>query len=283
MSIKNTQRVLLFGATAGIGREVSNKLINDGWNVVAVSRHFVEDIDSQVKWIIGSLPHFESQHEFYDAVVSCGPLDLFSQWLAASKVITRSVVAFGSTSIHVKQNSNDAAEKLIASRLLESEERLRLIAFSRNVPIIVLRPTLVYGSGSDRNISRIAEIACKFNFFLLPDDAKGLRQPVHVEDLALVTLAAIKRVKEGLRCYDLPGGETLTYIEMTKRVLANANGKPRLLLAPSLIFRTISLIAKLMRVHDAGDSILQRLRMDLVFDSSDARSELDYSPRQFEP
>lgn len=275
-------RALLFGASGQIGRRVLARLRARGWQVVALARG--EPVAAPgVEWRRGALPDAAGGGEGFDAIVSCGPLDLFSLWYARHATGAARVVAFGSTSVHVKHASPDPAERDLAGRLRAAEDRIAATAAARGAVATLLRPTLVYGAGSDRNLSRIAAMARRHGFFVLPHDARGLRQPVHVDDLGDAALAALERPGDGVRAYDLPGGETLAYREMVARVLASLRPPARLLLLPGPLFPLAAVLARWLGVHDAGAAVLARMRADLVFDAADARRELGYAPRPFEP
>ncbi|AKC87175.1 NAD-dependent epimerase/dehydratase family protein [Pseudoxanthomonas suwonensis] len=275
-------RVLLFGASGQIGRCVLARLVRQGGRVVALSRH-AQPPSPGVEWRTGALPDAVGAAGDFDAILSCGPLDLFSHWYARSPTGAARVVAFGSTSVHVKGTSPDPAERELAARLHDAEARLADAAAARGVAATLLRPTLVYGAGSDRNLSRIAALARRHGYFVLPRDACGLRQPVHVGDLAAAALAALAREDGGFHSYDLPGGETLAYREMVARVLAALRPPARLLLLPGALFSLAAGAARRLGVHDAGAAVLARMRQDLAFDDSAARRDLDYAPRPFHP
>lgn len=275
------QRALVFGATGAIGQPVCALLLRNGWQVTAITRKEILPSVASIEWRYGALPSLEMADEEFDVIISCGPLDLFSLWFTQSSVRTKRVIAFSSTSVHVKQLSPEPVERAIAGRLRESEARLECAVTKRGVTAALLRPTLVYGAAMDRNISRIAAIAQRFGFFVLPGDALGLRQPVHVGDLAQAVIAAIPRVDAGVRSYDLPGGETLSYREMTQRILSGLQPPARLLIVPGIFFSVIAHVARMLSVQDAGAAVLARMRHDLIFDDSAARRELGYDPRSF--
>lgn len=275
-------RALLFGASGPIGRRVLERLLAHGWAVTALSRE-MQTAREGVDWRRGGFPDTIGESAGFDAILSCGPLDLFSHWYADTSTGAARVVAFGSTSVHVKADSPDAAERDLAERLREGEARVSQAARARGAVVTVLRPTLVYGGGGDRSLSRIAALARRHGFFPLPDDALGLRQPVHVDDLADAALAALARAGGGARAYDLPGGETLSYREMVARTLATLDPPARPWLLPAPLFALAVAAARLCGLHDAGPAMLARMRQDLAFDDVPARRELGYVPRGFEP
>jgi nucleoside-diphosphate-sugar epimerase len=282
LSPSSSPRALVFGASGAIGIQVCGQLLACGWRVVAITRQPISQSGDGIEWRHGELPYFESANEHFDAVISCGPLSLFSEWLTQTAVSCNRVVAFSSTSVHVKQSSPDLAERELMERLLQAEAQLAHLSQMRSLVVTILRPTLIYGSGKDRNISRIAALAKRYGFFILPHDALGLRQPVHAADLAKAAIAALGRNETGVRSYDLAGGETLSYREMTERVVTAMQPPARLIILPGFLFQTIAKMARVLGMHDAGVAVLARMRENLVFDDSAARAELGYDPRPFD-
>lgn len=277
-----TRTALVLGASGQIGAALLARLHAAGWNVLALSRASRADAPG-VRWLQGEFARMPALPVACDAVFSCGPLDRFAAWHADAPVIAPRVVAFGSTSVHVKQASADAGERDVARRLREAEATLFATAARRGEAAVVLRPTLVYGSGRDATLTRIAVLARRAGRFVLPRSAVGLRQPVHVDDLAVAALAAACAEAAG-RAYDLPGGEPLPYREMVARVLASLSPPPSLHLLPDPVFGLVRRAARAAGLaRDLTDAAVARMREDLVFDLAPAANALGYAPRPFRP
>lgn len=274
--------VLVFGARGQIGRALLPRLIDAGLDVHAAGR---EPIDAA-----GVAFHRLDLHRdgdtlpAADLVFSLGPLDAFAAWFGRSARAPRRVIAFGSTSVHTKHDSPDAAERDVAQRLRQAEEMLARECARRGSAVTLLRPTLVYGAGLDRSLTRIAALARRFGFFVLPRGACGLRQPVHVEDLADAAWRVATATVSLATAYDLPGGEALPYREMVARVLACLVPPPRLVELPSGPLRAAGWCAhRTGLLGDAGAGVWARLTTDLVFDAQPARRDFGYAPRGFSP
>lgn len=276
-------RALLFGGSGQVGAAVLARLLHAGWEVDALSR------GSQVpapglRWLRGGFDAMPAVARRYDAIVSCGPLDHFAHWQARTGVDAPRVVAFGSTSLAVKRGSADDGERGLAARLAAAEAALFAAAKARGTTAIVLRPTLVYGAGRDQTLTRIAAMAGRVGVFPLPRGAVGLRQPVHVDDLAATAMAALAARGAGGRGYDLPGGETLAYREMVARVLAAMEPPARLVELPAPLFALLAGALRASgRLQGFGAEAQARLRQDLVFDPAPAARALGHAPRAFRP
>ncbi|MDN5781104.1 MAG: NAD-dependent epimerase/dehydratase family protein [Luteimonas sp.] len=274
---------LVFGGSGQVGHPLLVCLHRRGWRVHAVSRRAQPTMPG-VHWLHGSLESVPDLPPRVDAIFSCGPLDHFARWYAQSTVACPRVVALGSTSVGVKQDSGDEEERDVAARLREGEAGVLAAAAQRGATATLLRPTLVYGAGGDRTLTRIATIAGRWHRFALPRDAIGLRQPVHVEDLAQAAFAVLDAPATHGLAYALPGGETLAYREMVARVLATLQPPAKLHLLPPAAFRALLSLAHAAGVaRDFRSAALARMRQDLAFDIEPARRDFGYAPRGFQP
>ena len=274
---------LVFGGSGQVGAALIARLAAAGWRVFAVSRT-EQAARPNVQWLRGDLHHVDGLPASVSTIFSCGPLDHFARWYTATAIDAPRVVAFGSTSIDVKKDSADAQERDVASRLAEGERIVFATAASRGAGATVLRPTLVYGVGRDQTLSRIAAFARRNRCLILPRPANGLRQPVHVDDLATAALQACDAPATHGRAYAVPGGETLSYRDMVVRVVATLHPAPRLIELPAPLFRALLAMARMCRLATGfGDAALARLQQDLVFDSEPARRDFGYRPRAFQP
>ena len=278
-----SRHALVFGGSGQIGVPVIERLLADGWQVVAVSRTAQADRE-RLTWLRGDLQQARGLPGQVDAIFSLGPLDHFSHWYAETAVTAQRVIAFGSTSIETKQDSADAHERDVADRLHVAESRIFAIARERQAGATLLRPTLVYGAARDRSLTQIARMARRAGFFVLPRSANGLRQPVHVEDLADATLAVANADVAHGRSYALPGGETLGYAQMVERVLTSLQPPARLIRVPAPLFKAALATAHAFgKMQGLGDAAVARMGEDLVFDAEPARVDFGYAPRGFNP
>jgi nucleoside-diphosphate-sugar epimerase len=192
------------------------------------------------------------------------------------------VVAFGSTSRYTKAASPSAAERETARRLAESEERIERGCGEAGIRWTLLRPTLVYGAGRDRNVSDIARFVRRFGFFFVAGAGRGRRQPVHAADLAAAVLAVLDSPATLDRAYDLPGGETLSYCEMVERIADGLGRRARILHLPLPLLRAgLGLARRLPGLGHLTPAMAERMNEDLVFDPAAARADFGYAPRPF--
>jgi len=282
-------RVGVLGASSFVGRCVLPLLSVAGWQVVAYTRQAQQRDECGVSWLVlptGSSSGRPVAQE--DAVVTpywvcVAPIwvlpDYFSLIEASG---ARRLVALSSTSRFTKIGSGDTAENAIAAKLIESEARVQAWAEGRGIEWVVLRPTLIYGQGQDKNISEMARFIRRFGFFPLLGSALGQRQPVHAEDVVAACVAALQAPDAANRAYNISGGETLAYREMVARVFAALGRPARLLTVPLWAFRlTVAMLRCLPRYRHWSAAMAERMNHDLVFDHTDAASDFGFKPRGF--
>lgn len=268
---------LVFGLTGMVGEGLRAGLGPGDPPVRAVSRRPPAD-EGRVHWLAGELPGLPPVPAA--AIASLGPLDAFARWFEASGASPSRVVALGSTSVHGKAGSPDPAERELVRTLEAAERRLAAACAARGCALTLLRPTLVWGYGRDRNLSRWVALGRRLRWLPLPRGARGLRQPIHADQVAAAVLAALRASAPVPGLFDLPGGETLAYDEMVRRCLRAGARGARLLPVPAPLFR---LGLALLGRRGPGPGVLARLDRDLAYDRAPVQAALGLAPQPFAP
>lgn len=207
-----------------------------------------------------------------------------AQFPLLSKYGARRIVALSSTSRFTKTESIDAGEQHTAQQLAEGETELQRWAEARQISWVILRPTLIYGYGRDKNIASVARFIRRWKCFPLLGKAQGKRQPIHAADVATASLQALRTGTVVNQSYNISGGETLTYREMVERVFKALKLKPRFVRIPLILFRVaVALIRFLPRFRHLTAGMAARMNADLVFDHFDAEQNFGFQPRPFQP
>ena len=240
--------------------------------------HVVEAVSSR-----GGAPDDVAAASLTSAVSLCpiwGLVDRLPH-LAARGV--RRLVAVSSTSRHSKASSPDAGERAVAERLATAEEAVGRWAEVHGARVTILCPTLVYDGVHDRNVTTIAAFIRRTGWFPLVGAGRGLRQPLHADDLAACCVAALEAA-DARACYDVSGGETLAYREMVCRIFAAAGLPPRFVRVPRWAVRVaLPAVSWLLRRRDISLAAFDRMDESLVFDHAPAAHDLGFAPRVFRP
>jgi nucleoside-diphosphate-sugar epimerase len=277
------KRLLVFGLSGQIGSALAPLLGADGYDVTAVSRQPRDDTPV-VRWQRASLETAPPSSDHYDAIVSLGPLDAFSDWITVRRPNTSRVIAIGSTSASSKVDASDPGERQLAANLQRAETRLRDACAAAGIALTLLRPTLIYGNGRDQTLTPMLALARRWHLLPWPRAATGLRQPVHVDDLATAVLRCLERPQTAGRSFDLPGGEILSVAAMLERSARALAPEVRLLPVPLWAFGlAMTIAARASGRAGSTRGIAQRLTCDQVFDAEPARVAFGYVPRPFTP
>lgn len=281
---------LVFGASGLVGAQLLRQLHGDAVCVEAITRAATPppDLAGLARWHTGGafdLHGGDGPWPHAAILLSAGPLRSLADWLERTRPasLTR-LVALGSTSERSKRRSRDAGERALAEGLHEAEQRVIAWCESHAVAWTILRPTLIWGEGRDRNISRIAALARSRRVLPLPAFAVGRRQPIRSCDVAAAMCAALRRPGSAGHVLDLPGGEVLRYDAMVQRIIAAVAPSTRLVRVPSWVARPgIRLAVRCRRIEPAFEAMLLRMGEDLVYDAAPMRRHLAFSPQGFEP
>ncbi len=315
----NVPTVLLLGASSQIGIFAIPQLLLAGFRVLAVSRKGKPEgypAFGQVDWL--------NETDALQAAGSCqyllsaGPLELAKKFLtlsrnqfiddtSSSRPGLRSLrtsmcsrdssaslhliqspfqasVIFSSSSVKTKQRSGDSTERNQMQSMLSLESEIQHAAESRGSKLVIFRPTLIYGCGLDTNISRLANWIRRYGFMPVNGKAVGLRQPVHADDLASVAITAMLSQEALPQVMFLAGGDTLSYLDMVKKIYIALEKPARLVRLPEWFFVLLARFAGASKIGKGINvEMVKRQRVDLVFDDREARELLNYSPRAFAP
>lgn len=286
---KPSGRVIVTGASSLIGRFLLPRLSSAGFQVMAISRNPPRLLSikgsGNVQWhridesLEGSIPSLSQA----STLIHLAPLWLLPRWLEDfASLDGRRVIAFGSTSRFSKLTSSIMEERNVAEELATAELGVASMCECLQIAWTIFRPTLVYGAGLDKNISTIAGLIRRWGFFPIVGEGRGLRQPVHADDLALACLVAVNRPATFNRAYNLVGGETITYRAMVEAIFVALDKRPVVISIPERLLKTAIQILRWFRpFRHLTTAMASRMSVDLCFDSSDAMQDFGYAPRGF--
>ncbi len=163
------------------------------------------------------------------------------------------------------------------SRAAEIAQNERLVRNS-GIPSTILRPTMIFGTPEDGNISRLVRFIERSRVAPLPGGGKSLFQPVHFTDLARCIIACLSSDVSVGKSYNVPGGSAHSLAEIV-RIIAKTLGK-RVFTVPVPL--ALASLAVSMFPGRIDPEQIERLREDKAFAYDDAARDLGYSPKTFE-
>jgi len=223
-SVDAPPAAIVLGGSGAVGRFLLRRVNAEGGRVLALSGQS-PPVWSQawtgVSWIPARLPTQRlSDLPAAPLLLSAGPLDALA--VACTLGLPpglRRVVALSSLSIVWKRASPNPGERALAARLLDAETTLRQITSAAEVELVLLRPGLIYGAGIDRSLSPLLQFARRWRWLPWPTAGRGMRCPVHAEDVALAIWRAATTVSPATQVLALPGPECLPFDQAIDRLL----------------------------------------------------------------
>jgi len=141
----------------------------------------------------------------------------------------------------------------------------------------LLRPTMIYGSARDRNVSRLLQLVRRTP--LLPIVAGSARhQPIFVDDLADAVVTALGSSVAIGRAYNLGGADALRFDALVREAAEAAGRCVRLVPVPCWL---ASVAAELVPDRPVSVEQIRRLAEDKAVDIGPAQRDLGFRPRTF--
>ncbi len=261
-----SRRILVVGATGFLGSYVAARLAPRAPIALVRPTSDRSFLPSNVETRLGDLDH---------------PLDL----AGVETVVFCASMGFGHVPPLVAQLGRGAVRRAIFvsttaifTTLPSASRKLRVDAEhavqASDLDWTILRPTMIYGSARDRNISRLLRALKRWPVFPLCGDA--LWQPVYVEDLADAVVATLDAPATIHRTYNLPGERPLRFSALV-RTAARAVGRTVTLIPVPVEAAVVA--ARVTRVVTPEQ--IRRLAEDKAFAYADAAADFGYAPRAF--
>lgn len=274
-------KVLLVGATGFLGSYVAPRLVERGHDVVALVRSSSARgaLPANLPVIHGDLADTASLDRALggkEALVYCASMG-FGHVPPVVESLKRARVRRGvwvsTTAIFTSLPAASRAIRLAAEQAVKSS----------GLDWTIARPTMIYGTARDRNVSRLLRFLSRSPLFPVVGDGGALHQPVHVEDLADALVATLDGEASVGRAYNLAGAAPLPFRDLVSRSARALGRDVRLLPVPmNLALGAAAVAAALPLPRPVTPEQIRRLAEDKAFDWSEAARDLGFQPRTFE-
>lgn len=274
------------GATSPVGQLVVAELAKMGHTVVAFSRRPQSSDASDFTWAtlsVDAVPQIRAVHGDIELwIAACNIWVLPNHVELMSKLGAARIACLSSTSRFTKSDSGDVGDLEVARLLVGGEDAIVRWGTEAGVQWTILRPTLIYGRSTDRNLAEIVRLIRRLRFYPIFGKAEGLRQPVYVDDVASALVRSAYSSTAIDRAYNISGGEVLSYRQMISRVFVALGMRPRFFRVPIWAFRVALLGLRLIpRYRKWNPAMVARTNQDMTFDHTDARRDFGFDPQPF--
>lgn len=269
-------KIILIGATSRIGRILLARLNNRGIKVVALGRspQRLAALGASTRATDFADPSALARaFADADAVVSCAPLTIAPQILAALPERTSRIIFTGSTRRFSRYP--DA----FGEALQRAEA-----AFARSGRAgVILHATMIVGAGEGYNVQRLAALIRRFGVIALPRQGDALVQPIHVEDVAASLERALDRATTPWPPLVIAGREAVAYRDFVKAIAAAIGRRVRIVSIPAPALLGAAALTRLLPVGPRIEAAqILRLLEDKAFDIAMMRERLEVEPMGLE-
>lgn len=149
--------------------------------------------------------------------------------------------------------------------------------------LTILRPTMIYGNLSDKNVVKFIKMVDKFPIMPVVKGARYALQPVHYEDLAKAYFQVLTHEIETMnKEFVLSGGEEILLRDMLTEIGKNLKKKVRFINCPYFLAYSGAWLLYLITFtkKDFREKV-QRLCETRVYSHNEAKIAFAYCPRTF--
>jgi uncharacterized protein YbjT (DUF2867 family) len=257
----------LIGGTGFLGSFVAARLADRPLTVLARPTSNVSVLPHDVEVRYGTLEDAQLPLDGITSVVYCasmgfGHVPSVVRELESAGI--RRAVFVSTTAIFTSLPSQTRALRVEAEAVVSNSE----------LEWTILRPTMIYGTSRDRNISRLLRYLVRWPVFPLCGNA--LWQPIYVADLADAVVAALSSPRTVRQSYNLSGKCPLRFADLLRAAAASLSR--RVILVPVPVSAAV-IAARVTRVVTPEQ--IRRLAEDKAFSYASASHDFDFRPRSF--
>ncbi len=157
-----------------------------------------------------------------------------------------------------------------------------LLNMSNFKNFVLLRPSLIFGTSSDKNIHKVINFIKYLKFIPLLPNGNGTIQPVYYLDVVEAIINSIKNKKiKGF--YNITGNDCISYTEMYQIIFFSMRLKPRFIKLPRNIAILLASLCEFIFKDQAIITIekVNRLIENKCFSNKDSVSIGLYNPTSF--
>jgi len=215
-------KVFVTGGTGFSGSRVVPLLLTSGYQLRCLYRATTDrSILPQpgIEWAQGDLADWESLSAGMrgaDALVNIASLGFGhadSILKAATAAGIQRAIFISTTAIFTQLNADSKKVRVAAELAIEAS----------SLKYTILRPTMIYGSDRDRNISRLIRWLRDWPLFPVFGDGNYLQQPIHVDDVAQAIISCLAAENTIRKSYNIAGRRSLTYNQVIDTIAKQLN------------------------------------------------------------
>lgn len=151
----------------------------------------------------------------------------------------------GQGGCHLVHLSSSVVNSAAVDWYTESKKAQEAMVLASGNPVVVLRPTLMFGWFDRKHLGWLARFMQRVPVFPIPGDGRYLRQPLYAGDLCHIIMSCLDRRLSG-SIHNISGLERIDYIDLMRVVREAVGSKARIVKIPYRLFwmllRTYALV-----------------------------------------
>ena len=173
--------------------------------------------------------------------------------------------------------------KSAAQEYIEIENTINELIKNKDIKVTILRPTMIYGSLDDQNMSVFINMVDKLKLFPIVNGGKYLLQPVHQEDLGKAYFQVLTNKEKTIgNNYTLSGKDPLNFIDILKIISNKLNKKTIFISVPySLSYFGANVLNIITFGKINIKEKVQRLVEQRAYSHENATKDFGYNPQPF--
>jgi nucleoside-diphosphate-sugar epimerase len=241
-------KIALTGAAGLVGQNLIPRLKARGYdNIVAIDKHpantaTLRRLHPELKVIETDLAKDDGwQAEVADADVvifahaQIGGLDEAAFTANNVTATERVIAAVRAKSPYVVHLSSSVVESAADDWYTRSKDAQEKLVTGSGLPVVVLRPTLMFGWFDRKHLGWLARFMRKVLVFPIPGSGRYLRQPLYAGDFCDIIMACIEQRPVG-KIYNISGQERIDYIDLIRTLKDACGARARILRIPYSLF-----------------------------------------------
>ena len=243
----NSPKIALTGAAGLVGQNLIPRLKARGYtDIVAIDKHpvntaILRQLHPDITIIEADLAHADGWQAAVagaDVLVlshaQIGGLDAAAFTANNVTATQRVLAAVRAKSPYVVHLSSSVVESAANDWYVQSKEAQETLVTASGLPLVVLRPTLMFGWFDRKHVGWLARFMQKAPLFPVPGDGRYLRQPLYVGDFCDIVMACIARRPTG--AYNISGLERIDYIDLMRAVKEAVGARSAVVRVPYRLF-----------------------------------------------
>jgi nucleoside-diphosphate-sugar epimerase len=251
--VPTNEKVVVTGAAGLVGQNLIARLKRrGGFKIVAIDKHpsntrLLRELHPDITVIEADMAvagdwsaAFSGSRSVVIAHAQIGGLDR-DDFNRNNVTATRNLLAaLGSchADCHLVHISSSVVNSAAVDWYTESKKQQEEMVLAAGYPVVVLRPTLMFGWFDRKHLGWLGRFMRRVPIFPVPGSGRYRRQPLYAGDFCDIIIACLERhICDAT--YNISGLETIDYIDLIRLVRDMTGASARIINVPYGLFRTM--------------------------------------------